>query len=124
MVGGAHPTYNHLTFYQITNVLPRGGNVILRYIVNVCMLMVCLIPVLWGHASAADLGAAELGAELALAAKKGDLQAVRKLLDRGVDIEAAGEEMGSTALNAACFWGHLDIVRLLLARGGKHRGQK
>ena len=88
-----------------------------RQIVVAWMLMVCLIPTLWEHASAADLGAGKLGAELALAAKKGDLEAVRKFLDRGVDIEAEGEEMGSTALNAACFWGHLDIVRLLLARG-------
>ena len=88
-----------------------------RQIVVACMLMACLIPTLWEHASAADLDPVELGAELALAAKKGDLEVVRKLLDQGVDIEAAGEEMGSTALNAACFWGHLDIVRLLLARG-------
>jgi ankyrin repeat protein len=46
----------------------------------------------------------------------GHFEAVRRLLDQGVDINARGNT-GSTALMMACWWGHVDIVKLLLDRG-------
>lgn len=53
---------------------------------------------------------------LAAAAVRGDLAAVRTLLDAGADVNArtAG---GSTALITATLWNRFDIVCLLLARG-------
>ena len=53
---------------------------------------------------------------LAEATRKGDVAAVKKLLDEGVDVNTKFR-YGATALAFACDRGHLDVVKLLLDRG-------
>jgi ankyrin repeat protein len=55
--------------------------------------------------------------DLAAAAIAGDLDAVQRLLDLGLPVDAA-DLQGCTALLRAAGGGHLDIVRRLLERGG------
>lgn len=50
------------------------------------------------------------------AAKRGRTSEVQDILDHGVNFNSAGEN-GQTALNAASYQGHLDVVRLLLTKG-------
>lgn len=50
------------------------------------------------------------------AARKGDVAAVRKLLDEGADVNTK-LRYGATVLFYACDRGHLDVVKLLLERG-------
>jgi outer membrane protein assembly factor BamB len=50
------------------------------------------------------------------AAGRGDLAAVRKLLDEGTPVDAK-TRYGATALSFACDKGQLEVVKLLLARG-------
>jgi ankyrin repeat protein len=52
------------------------------------------------------------------AAHKGDLVIVRRLLDAGADPNAFGP-YGYAAIHAACIFGNLSIIRLLLARGAR-----
>jgi beta-lactamase regulating signal transducer with metallopeptidase domain len=60
--------------------------------------------------------ASRLDRMLVEAADEGDLDDVRELLDRGVNVNAAVDGDG-TPLIAAARGGHVDIVRLLLDRG-------
>lgn len=53
---------------------------------------------------------------LAWAAIRGDVEAVRLLLDRGADLGARNGD-GSTPLHSAAFLGRADVVELLLERG-------
>ncbi|KAJ7044895.1 ankyrin repeat-containing domain protein [Mycena alexandri] len=53
---------------------------------------------------------------LAMASEHGHTQIVRFLLDKGADVNIAGEFPG-TALQAACRGGKLETIRLLLAEG-------
>jgi hypothetical protein len=53
---------------------------------------------------------------LAEAARKGDAAAVTKLLDAGVDVNTKFR-YGATALSYACDHGHLEVVKVLIARG-------
>jgi outer membrane protein assembly factor BamB len=53
---------------------------------------------------------------LANAARSGDAAQVGSLLDKGVDVNAKGR-YGATALFFAADKGHLDVVKLLIARG-------
>src|SRR5687768_2456126 len=50
------------------------------------------------------------------AAKQGDVETVRRMLDYGVPVDAGGES-GVTFLMTAAQHGRLQVVRLLLARG-------
>ena len=50
------------------------------------------------------------------AARKGDVAAVKTLLDEGLDVNTK-LRYGSTALFSACDRGHIDVVKLLLDRG-------
>lgn len=50
------------------------------------------------------------------AARKGDVAAVKKLLDEGVDVNSKFR-YGATSLSYACDRGHVDVVKLLLERG-------
>ncbi|KAF8534966.1 ankyrin repeat-containing domain protein, partial [Trichophaea hybrida] len=58
------------------------------------------------------------------AAARNNVELVRFLLDNGADINCfsgpahAGPYDHHTALQMACAWGHTDVVRLLLSRGG------
>jgi hypothetical protein len=47
----------------------------------------------------------------------GDLKEVRKLLDKGADVNAKDDVIGSTPLHWAVIKGNLDIVKLLVERG-------
>lgn len=58
------------------------------------------------------------GTRLRDAATHGDVAQVRALLDAGTDANAASE-YGATALFFACDRGHVEVVKLLLARGAK-----
>lgn len=56
------------------------------------------------------------GEEFLAAARKGDIERVRAMLDRGVDVNSKSR-YGATALSFASEHGHLELVRLLLERG-------
>jgi len=56
------------------------------------------------------------GDELLAAARKGDVAAVRSLLDKGVDVNSKSH-YGATALSFACDRGNLEMVTLLIERG-------
>ena len=57
-----------------------------------------------------------LNRELIEAAAEGDVRWVRKLLDRGADVNARGA-LGGTPLHWAAREGRLSVARLLLDRG-------
>jgi len=57
-----------------------------------------------------------LNEDLIEAASRGDLERVKKLLDRGADIDARGND-GLTPLHCAAFEGHPDVVKLLVEMG-------
>ncbi len=52
------------------------------------------------------------------AGRRGDMEMLQRLLDQGMQVDAANRS-GDTALIAACEEGRLDAVRLLLDRGAK-----
>lgn len=54
---------------------------------------------------------------LADAARDGDLATVKKLINDGLDVNAAVNQYGATALSFAADKGHTDIVRFLLEKG-------
>lgn len=58
------------------------------------------------------------GAELHAAASRGDVAAVKALLDAGVPVDSPSE-YGATALSFASDKGHAEVVKLLLERGAK-----
>jgi hypothetical protein len=60
--------------------------------------------------------AQNLNEEFWAAAKKGDVAALKTLLDKGVDVNAK-TQYGATALSYACDKGHVEVVKLLLERG-------
>jgi hypothetical protein len=57
-----------------------------------------------------------LDLDLHYAVRDGDLKEVRKLLDKGADVNAR-DKYGWTPLHEAASYGHLDIVKLLVERG-------
>ncbi|BBN18397.1 hypothetical protein MPTK1_8g02160 [Marchantia polymorpha subsp. ruderalis] len=67
-----------------------------------------------GHG--AVLNALELGDGLLTAARKGDLEVVRRYLGKGAQVDA-GDQYGWTALHCAAFKGHAEVVGELLAHG-------
>lgn len=79
---------------------------------NPFVITVCLLA-----ATSARPEGDDPGARLVEAAETGDIAAVLKLLDSGVDPNAAFEEFGTTPLINACREGHLKVVRLLVERG-------
>jgi hypothetical protein len=62
--------------------------------------------------------AADLSEELFAAARKGDSEAIKALLDKGADVNARWR-YDTTALLMACMRGHAGAARLLLDRGAK-----
>lgn len=57
------------------------------------------------------------GVDLRLAAQRGDVAEVRRLLGRGVDVNARTPYDGETALTAAVLTGETEAVRILLGAG-------
>jgi ankyrin repeat protein len=60
--------------------------------------------------------AQDMKEDLLAAARKGNIEAVKSLLDKGVDVNSKSE-YGATALSFACDKGHVAVVKLLLERG-------
>jgi hypothetical protein len=60
--------------------------------------------------------AQSLNEDFFAAARKGDVAAVKALLDKGVDVNAK-TNYGATALSYACDKGHVEVVKLLIERG-------
>jgi len=60
---------------------------------------------------------ADMGKDLRHAAKAGDIEAIKQLLDEGVDTNATGKKGGATALLKAAKNGHTNVVQLLLFHG-------
>jgi ankyrin repeat protein len=54
-----------------------------------------------------------------LAAREGQTEIVRLLLDAGADPRRVSGLMGGTPLHEACYFGHADVVQLLTERTGK-----
>lgn len=73
-------------------------------------LLVLLLLVSAAHVKADD------AADLIAAAQNGDVSAVRRLLDKGVDVNTRSAYQ-ATALSFAAEKGHVEIVRVLLERG-------
>ena len=63
-----------------------------------------------------DDARADLEFPLHAAAKRGDVDAITRLLDDGAEVDRANEN-GITALFFACMHGHVDAARLLLEKG-------
>ena len=61
-------------------------------------------------------GAQDLNEEFFAASRKGDVAALKALLDKGVNVNAK-TRYGATALSYACDKGHVEVVRLLVERG-------
>ena len=74
-------------------------------LLSACILL--LAPAAWAQ---------EANEEFFAAARRGDVAAVKALLDKGVDVNAK-THYGATALSYACDKGHTEVVRLLLDRG-------
>lgn len=72
-------------------------------------LLVLLFPVL-GLAQ-------DLKEEFFKAVRKGDVEAVKSYLAKGVDVNAKVNNYGGTALALACDRGHTDVVKLLVEKG-------
>ncbi|PFK28309.1 hypothetical protein COI93_24165 [Bacillus cereus] len=59
------------------------------------------------------------GTWLHVAAKKGHLEVVEYLINKGIDIEARGGTFDASALNLAAGEGHLEIVKYLIEAGAE-----
>src|SRR5580658_876527 len=68
--------------------------------------------------SAAALFAADVNVDLLDAARKGDLDTVKALIEKGAPVEAK-TSYGQTPLYLAAMSGHEDVVRFLLDKGAK-----
>jgi uncharacterized protein len=71
---------------------------------------------IWLLLLALPLFADELGDQLLAATRKGDVAAVKQLLDQGADVNAK-TRYNSTPLFFACDRGHLEVAKLLIERG-------
>ncbi|XP_068650583.1 protein VAPYRIN-like [Aristolochia californica] len=67
-----------------------------------------------GHSRLYDV--LRLGDSLCVAARKGELRAVQRLLDTGASANGQ-DQHGWTPLHRACFKGRIDVVRALLEKG-------
>ena len=57
------------------------------------------------------------GGSIHQAAEEGNTEAVKQHLDAGADVNAKGGRFGGTPLFSAVYYGHKEIVELLLANG-------
>lgn len=76
---------------------------------------ILLVAALW-LAAGCLFAADEAGEQLLAATRKGDLAAMKTLLDKGADVNVK-TRYGSTPLFFACDRGHLEAARLLIDRG-------
>jgi hypothetical protein len=83
------------------------------------LLLIALVPMVamllaWGWAIRQQFF---LDEPMASAAAQGNIEEVRKLLDRGASPDSWGIDFVSTALTSAAAQGHADVVELLLSKG-------
>ncbi|OGO96416.1 MAG: hypothetical protein A3F41_03160 [Coxiella sp. RIFCSPHIGHO2_12_FULL_44_14] len=76
-----------------------------------------LIRLLLDHGAHVESNIFYYGSFLKMAAKLGNIEIVKLLLERGVDINAQNGQLGYTALMIDVRGGHIEMVRLLLDRG-------
>lgn len=69
------------------------------------------------HSAAADREATEEEQGFLDAAMDGDVQLVKKFLEKGVDVNATYDEDGINALMQAAAGSHVEVVKVLLAAG-------
>ena len=70
----------------------------------------------------APLPGEDIVSQLSKAIMVNNIQKVRTILDQGIDVNAK-MDVGGTIFEYACFTGHLEIVKLLIAKGGNiHSG--
>src|SRR5436190_8059926 len=81
------------------------------------LLAIVLLSALVGNAQDAKQ---QLNDQFWEAVRKGDITQVTALLDKGADVNAKFR-YGATALFKAAERGHLEVVKLLLARGAEDR---
>ena len=75
------------------------------------LVALVLVFALWATAAVAGVNE-----DFSEAAERGDLPAVKSFIAKGADVNAKANN-GGTALMRASFYGHKDVVALLLARG-------
>ena len=75
-----------------------------------------LLVVFTAASAAAQAPPTDKAESFAAAVRKGDVAAVRKLIDEGVDVNTKFR-YDATALSYACDRGHIEVVKLLLDRG-------
>jgi hypothetical protein len=95
---------------QVRTTTPIRGALVLTFVLIIGALLLFIL--IWAgvaYANPAD--------DLYLAAGTGKVTAVRKLLNQGVDPNAAMDKSGVTALMQAAMTGDTDIVKLLLNKG-------
>ena len=91
---------NRVKFFQLVIACRRGWFTIAQHLIN--------------HGADINVVDSAHGTALNAACSKGNDAIVWLLLQKGVDIEAAGRIHGATALIVACSMGHESTVRLLL----------
>ena len=72
---------------------------------------------LFGFLAFSFLSAPCMGAEIHKASMEGDLAKVQALIAENPGLTDAKDEMGRTPLHLACYGGHTELVKLLLAKG-------
>jgi Ankyrin repeats (3 copies) len=84
------------------------------------MALAVMAALVWTVAAGAQAPAAGAPGADALweAARRGDASGVTRALDAGVDVNTPFR-YGATALSYACDRGHLEVVKILLARGAR-----
>src|SRR2546423_13615285 len=70
----------------------------------------------WLHLAGVNVNAASGSSPLFLAAREGQVKAVRYLLDQGADVNAR-DRSGNSALSEAAYYGQTSVIKELLARG-------
>jgi ankyrin repeat protein len=70
----------------------------------------------WLHLAGVNVNARDGSQPLLLAAREGQVKAVRYLLDHGADIDAR-DRNGNSAISEAAYYGQIPIIKELSARG-------
>ncbi len=100
----------------VARLLRRKWRIVMLLVVNCLPAMTTLATPQDDTEKTADSIHSEDAEQLWKAARTGDLETVKKLLDAGTPVDAR-TPYESTALCFACDRGHLEVVQLLLERG-------
>ncbi|KAM1078831.1 protein VAPYRIN-like [Malus sylvestris] len=97
--------------YMVKLLLQKGANKDIRNFAGLTAYDVALEN---GHTRLFD--ALRLGDSLCIAARKGEVRTIVRLLETGATINGR-DQHGWTALHRACFKGNIEVVRTLLEKG-------